>query len=148
LDISDITSETKQGRAAPITASRTLLLFAATYLLLFAAAEYITFYVADWGGVILHFAILLSLIAGSAITKDEAKRKLWLSLGLVPLIRIVSLAIPIPQISEVIWYILFAVPVLLGIFILSLYLKLSPDDLGLNVNRPLVQALVALSLDE
>ncbi len=115
------------------------------YLLAFIAAELITFRIADFAGIIFNFAILLSLIINSAVNKDEAQRKLWLALGLVPLIRIVGLAMPLPEISKIFWYILTAIPVLAGTFIVSRALKFSFVDVGLNWNKGLAQIFIAVS---
>jgi membrane protease YdiL (CAAX protease family) len=121
------------------------VLLSIIYVVAFAAAEYVTFYVKDFGGMIFYFAILLSLIINSAINRGEAQRKFWLTLGLVPLIRIVSLAMPVAEISEIFWYILIAIPVLAGVFVVARTIKYSVDDIGLNGNRPLFQTLVAAS---
>lgn len=115
------------------------------YLLAFASAEYVTYYVKDLGGMIFYFAILLSLIVNSAINKSEVQRKLWLVLGLVPLIRIVSLAIPLAEISELFWYIFIAIPVLAGVFAVAHSIRYSINDIGLNGNRPVFQSLAAAS---
>jgi uncharacterized protein len=122
-----------------------LALMGIIYLIAFAATELITYYFEGYAGIICYFAILLSLIFNSAVDKNEAQRKLWLSLGLVPLIRIVSLAIPLPEISVIFWYLIIAVPVLAGIYTVSRASRYDINDIGLNGNKPLVQILVAIS---
>jgi uncharacterized protein len=130
-----------------LTTSRlnSLVIPGALFLAAFAAAEFVTCSVKDYAGIIFYFAILLSLIINSAVNKDKDQRKFWMTLGLVPLIRIASLAIPLAEISEIFWYLLIAVPVLAGIFVVSRVLKLSLENIGLNGNRPLIQIPVALS---
>ena len=54
------------------------------YLGVLGLAESITYYVSEPSGVVLYFVVLLFLLIGSAATRKEGERGLWLSLGLVP----------------------------------------------------------------
>ena len=114
------------------------------YLVAFAGAEFVTYYVTPLSGIILHFIILLILIINSAVVQDEAQRGLWLALGLVPLIRIVSLVIPVAEISQIYWYIIISIPIFVGILTVMRNLNYSLDDVGLNRRKVLIQALIAV----
>jgi uncharacterized protein len=124
--------------------NRTILL-SALFLEAVVTAESVTYYLNAAGGLILYFAVLLGLITSGAVTRDLAKRKLWLALGLIPLVRILSLAIPITEISEIYWYILIAIPLLVGVLMVMRVLKYSFDNIGLNVNKAWIQSGVAVS---
>ncbi len=122
-----------------------LVLVCLFYLMAFGAAEFVTYYITQYGGIILHFTILLVLIINSAVVQNEAQRGLWLALGLVPLIRIVSLVIPVAEISEIYWYIIISIPVLIGaIFVMRTH-NYGLDDVGLNGRKALVQILTAIA---
>jgi uncharacterized protein len=120
-----------------------MVFFSFIYILLLGITEYIIYYVNNLAGLVLYFAILLSLIIYSTIVRDENQHRLWLALGLVPLIRIVSLVMPVPEISQIYWYILISIPTLIAIIAVMRALKYSLDDIGLNLIDPTLQALVA-----
>jgi membrane protease YdiL (CAAX protease family) len=115
------------------------------YLFAIGIGEFITYYLTQVGGIILHFTILLILIINSAIVQEKAKQGFWLALSLVPLIRIVSLAVPIAEISEIYWYVIIAIPVLIGVILIMRTLNYNFSDVGLNAKKPLIQTLVAVA---
>jgi membrane protease YdiL (CAAX protease family) len=121
-----------------------LVILGIFYLLVFAAAEWVAPHL-DYASIIIYLALLLGLIISSAVNKDETQRKLWLALALVPLIRIISLVIPLPEISVIFWYIIIALPIFVGIFTVSRVSGYSINDVGLNGNKPAFQILVAVS---
>jgi len=122
-----------------------LALLCLAYLAAFAGAEFVTYYVAPISGTIFHFAILLVLVINSVVARDEAQRSLWLALGLVPLIRIISLVTPIAEISEIYLYMIMAVPIFVGAVAVILNLKYTLDsDIGLNGKKILFQSIVAI----
>ena len=126
------------------TGAKRLVFLCLTYLVAFAGAEFVTYYVTPLSGIILHFSILLIIIINSAAVHDEAQRGLWLALGLVPLIRISSLVMPVPEISEIYWYIIISIPIFIGVLAVMRNLNYSLDDVGLNGRKVLIQALIAL----
>ena len=127
-----------------ISAATKLVLCCLLYLVAFGVSEYVTYYLNKSSGIILHFTILLMLIINSAVAQEEAHRGLWLALGLVPLIRIVSLAVPVAEISEIYWYIIIAIPTFAGIIGVMRTLNFSFDDIGFNGRKALIQVLIAI----
>jgi uncharacterized protein len=90
--------------------------------------------------------LLIGLITHGALAGNESQREFSLSLGIVPLIRIISISLPIMlQISQFIWYIIISIPILSGIFFVARFLKYSPEDVGLNGHDLDVQILVGIS---
>jgi membrane protease YdiL (CAAX protease family) len=122
-----------------------LVFLCLTYLVAFAGAEFVTYYVTLLSGIILHFTLLLILIINSAMLKAEAHRGLLLALGLVPLIRIVSLVMPVAEISEIYWYIIISIPVFIGILFIMRTLNYNLDDVGFNGRKILIQAIIAIA---
>lgn len=114
------------------------------YLAAFIIVEFITHYINVSSGIILNFTILLMLIINSVVVSEEAHRKLMLALGLVPLIRIISLTMPVVEISEIYWYIIIAIPVFIGIVTITRNLHYSFNDIGFNGRKPLIQVLIAV----
>jgi uncharacterized protein len=128
-----------------LPSSKKLLWFSLAYLVIFGIAEYIIYDVSNVAGLILHFAILLSLIISSVVFRDDAQRKLWMALGLVPLIRIISLVVPQTEIADIYWYFISAIPLFAGVYALMRTFKYSFADLGFNGKDLVLQALVAVT---
>jgi len=122
-----------------------LQILAFLYLLAFAAAEYITYYLSNVVGIIFYFSILFCLIMNSVIDHDEARSKLWTALGLISIIRIVSLVIPTDLFPEIYSYAIIAAIILIVIFPLMRNLKLNFNDIGLNARKPVIQIFVGIS---
>jgi membrane protease YdiL (CAAX protease family) len=114
------------------------------YLAVLGSAEAVLQYVNRPGGIIFYVLILFSLVINSTLMGDGSQRSLWLALGLVPLIRIISVAMPIfPEISQTIWYIVVSIPILVGTIMAARILKYSLDDIGLRGSYPFIQILAA-----
>ena len=140
------------------------------YLAALAGAEAVTALVGPVWGIIFHFVILFLLIVSSSTSGEHGIRiyllcwrsqsiilrdpyavdqghshRLFLALGLAPLIRIVSLAMPLAEFSQIYWYLIIAVPLLAGIFAVIVTLDLRPRDIGLTADALPIQGLVALT---
>ena len=128
------------------TVSRTVFsdnLTSLYYLLAFGVAEALIAYVNSASGLAFYFMILIMLMIPNTVSRNEGSRSMWLALGLVPLMRIVSLVIPIAEISEIYWYLMIAIPVFVGAFIVMRNLKIGLPEVGLNGNMLLAQIVVA-----
>ncbi|HXZ95403.1 MAG TPA: CPBP family intramembrane glutamic endopeptidase [Dehalococcoidia bacterium] len=140
------------------------------YLGAITGAELVTTFVAPVWGIIFYFFILLALIVNSSIVKGQLSEKLLLAsndqtlvlnnirssapqsdrrflvaLALVPLIRIVSLSMPLAEFSVTYWYIIIAIPVAVGIFIVARTLHLRPGEIGLTVGSIYLQVLLGVT---
>ena len=115
------------------------------YLVLFINTEIITFYLPPTFGLLCSFIVLLALIVNSSFILSEDIRKFFLVLGFIPLIRIISLVVPVPEISEIYWYIIWALPITTGIITITRYVNYDIDEIGLNGKNLLVQLPVAIS---
>lgn len=96
-------------------------------------------------GIVFHTAILSSLIAHSSFAAKQSYRNLYLALALAPLIRIVSLSMPLSMFTQINWYLLAAIPVLIATLIAIRILDLHPPDIGLTSHQMAFQGLVALT---
>jgi membrane protease YdiL (CAAX protease family) len=120
-------------------------LLAAIYTCSFGITELTLYYLSVSGGVALYFAILIALVLNSAIDRNEANRSLWLALGLVPLIRIISTVTSAIKLAPLTWYILVGVTVFMGIYFVARQLKYSFYDIGINKRHLLWQILTAIT---
>lgn len=117
----------------------------------FAAAELLTTYASPIAGIALHAVILTALIAAGLAGEVEAGTetahisRLLYSLTLVPLIRILSLAMPLARFDPVFWYLMAGLPVFLAALVTMGSLYLRPAAIGLRFSwSPLQPAVVAL----
>lgn len=113
------------------------------YLVAIAVAELVTAFADPLPGIIIYFILLLLLIVGGAAAGGSTSHRLLLALGLAPLMRILGLAMPLEEFSEIYWYLVVAVPLLVGSFAVVMALNLNPADIGLVGGKVRLQALVA-----
>jgi membrane protease YdiL (CAAX protease family)/DNA-binding XRE family transcriptional regulator len=101
------------------------------YLVLITIAETITAVWSPLAGVILHILLLLALVTHGALAPREAERKLALALTLAPLIRLLSLSLPLTRMPQIGWYPVVAIPLLLACWMIIGQNKMSRRELGL-----------------
>jgi hypothetical protein len=90
--------------------------------------------------------ILIALLCHYALAGEEAPyRRALLALSLAPLLRVLSLTMPLMQPPVAYWFALVGAPLLAGAALVARQLKLSPAALGLRVESWRPQALLALS---
>ncbi len=96
-------------------------------------------------GLVLHGVILLLLILQGASAQRRVVQRFYFSMALVPLIRLISLSLPLTNFLFVYWYLIIGTPLFLAAFFSARMMGLSIDRLLFNVSRPGLQILVALS---
>ena len=115
------------------------------YLIAITLAEIVTVSIHPAVGMIGHILILISLILHSALTSKSGYHELLLSLSLVPLIRIISLSMPLAGIPQLWWYPIIYTPLLVGAFQVTRLLGYSWGDIGFKVKRISIQLAIALT---
>ena len=100
-------------------------------LVALTAAEVLTVYFQLMAGIICHGILLVAFIAQAALAPDRAQRNLFIVLCLSPLIRILSLSMPLAPIPQIYWYLLIYGPLLAATVIVMLNTGLGPRDVGL-----------------
>lgn len=73
------------------------------YLALISAAEVLTI-LNHWAGLILHSLILIALLFHGATTRQTGPRRFLIVLTLAPLIRILSISLPLRNLPLIFWY--------------------------------------------
>ena len=130
---SDLVRKTYQVTFSP----NKLLLVSLVYLVASGAAEYTSHFWSPVGGIVFYLLIIFSLIVNTALSGDEGQRGFWLALGLAPIMRIISLVMPVRlEISPILWYLIISVPILAAIIALARALKYSLADIITNLNYP------------
>ena len=82
-------------------------------------------------GIIVHSALLFALLFHSAFSRSEY----YASLSIAPLIRILSLSIPLYFFSQKYWLLIVSFPVFLAVFACMYVQRLGLDEVGLKFSK-------------
>ncbi len=118
---------------------------ALVYLLAVTAAEVITTTIEPVWGIFCHIMVLIALILHSALSSRQPHQQLLLSLALVPLVRIISLSMPLANIPGIWWYPIIYVPLLVAAVMVVRIFDFRARDVGLSFRLFPFQLAVALS---
>ncbi|MDY6833550.1 MAG: CPBP family intramembrane glutamic endopeptidase [Chloroflexota bacterium] len=119
-------------------------MIALLYLVEIGVAELMTAIISPTGGIVVHTIILFSLIMYSVLEATPPFDKLYLSLTLAPLIRIVSLAMPVSRFGEVYSFGIICVPILVATIAAIRYFRFYPADIGLSRRNVPLQVAIGL----
>lgn len=121
------------------------------YLFLITFAELTTIYNARAGSA-LHAVILFALLFHSAFEADRAKNlsRFLMALLIVPLIRILSLSMPVTFFSRISWFLLISIPIFIATFACLRLQALRPKDVGLSLPQrkdiPIEASVIIIAL--
>jgi membrane protease YdiL (CAAX protease family) len=118
---------------------------AAGYLAVLTVAEALTTLIEPRSGLALHALLLLILIAHTALIWGQPGHRLLFALIFAPLIRIVSLFLPMAGFPLVYWYLIVSVPLFAAALVATRTLGLSGEDVGLKLKKLPLQVLVILT---
>lgn len=114
-------------------------------LVIVTIAEWVTAAIEARVGIGLHIALLLGLLIYAALAASTAARQLALALILAPLIRILALALPLPQLPQLAWYPAVAIPLFIAAWVIIRETGLTRHDLALRPGPPLLNGAIILS---
>ena len=111
---------------------RNLYIICVAYLLFVACAELLTI-CNPKAGIASHTVILFILLFHSALVseKDKNLSRFLMTLVLAPLIRILSLSMPLVHFSRISWFILISIPVFIALLTCMWVQGLHAKDVGL-----------------
>ena len=121
------------------------------YLLAITVAEVVTAFgyelwkINPLGGIVCYIVILVTVIIRSAQINEKSHQQLILSLALVPLIRIISLSMPLANIPQLWWYPIIYVPLLAAVVMVVRILDYRPEQVGLTLGWLPTQLAVGLT---
>lgn len=113
------------------------------YLAAVTAAEFITVAFRPLWGIAFHIAILVVVVSRSALANGQTRQHLLLSLALVPLVRIISLAIPLVNIPRIWWYPVIYMPLLASAIVVTRVAGMKAKDVGLTLKLTPIQFAIA-----
>jgi len=116
------------------------------YIVLIFVSEAVTSYLSAGVGLVAHSVILVSLLVLYSLGPGEAGSSgVYLSLSLAPLIRVISLSVPLASFPRYAWYVVASVPVLVAALASMRVQGVGFGEAGVNLRKPLAQAGVALT---
>ena len=119
-----------------------ILLF---YIIALIVAEIVTnYYFLSWG-ILIEAVIIIFLIIQSSLNRSIQFSYLLQAMILVPLMRIMSLSIPVKEIEPLYWLAILIVPVLAACFILIRSQNLSRSRVGLKLGNLPLQLIIGFS---
>jgi uncharacterized protein len=109
------------------------------YLVAIIMAETVTVFAHPVWGIAGYLVILSMLTVHAALGAQYPHRPLLLSLCLVPLVRVVSLSMPLTDVPRIWWYPVIYTPLLVATIIMKRILNYTREDVGLTLKRFWVQ---------
>ncbi len=122
---------------------KTFWLPALGYLVLLTVAEILMALVEPRLGLLLHSLLLTGALMYGARYYDRPTYRFWMGVTLAPLIRLISLSLPLHSVPLIYWYLIISVPLYVAAFIVRrLILQIPWDQVGLHGRGLALQALM------
>jgi PAS domain S-box-containing protein len=116
------------------------------YLLGIALAEFVTTFDSPQLGLVIHGGLLVLFILHASIGASQQEQKFLFTLALAPLIRLISLSMPLLQFQFTYWYLVIGAPLFLSVWLVFRLTGYTPAEVGLALGRQLpLQIAVALT---
>ncbi len=115
------------------------------YLMAIAIAEVITIGIHPIWGIVCHVLILVAVLIHASVTDEYFHQRLVLSLALVPLVRIISLSLPLVDIPQIWWYPIIYIPLLVAAIAAARIMGYRREDIGITIKLFPVQMVVMLA---
>lgn len=117
---------------------------AVAYLVGLTLAEVVTVYLDPRLGVFVHMALMLIMMVHTVRRWEYPDHRLWFSLTLMPLIRIISLSLPLINFPLFYWFLYTSVPIFAGAIMAMRLLGISWRDAGITTKGLPLQLLIGL----
>jgi hypothetical protein len=118
---------------------------AIAYLLILTVCEVMTTLVLPTLGMTAYSLLLVALLFHAALTADYPIHRLLMTLTLAPMIRLLSLSLPLAELPQIYWYLVIGLPLFVPAFFTMRFLRLSGGEMGLRLGQPGTQGLIASS---
>jgi membrane protease YdiL (CAAX protease family) len=115
------------------------------YLAALAGAELLTALVEPRVGLVLHALLLVSLLLHAGLTWGQPLHRLLLALVFAPIIRLVSMSMPLAGFPLVYWYLITSLPLFVAAVIMANLLRLDRAGIGISLRAFPVQLLVGIT---
>ncbi len=113
------------------------------YAAAITAAEIVTAYYNPIYGIACHVVLLVALLVHASLAYKHAINMVYLALSLAPMIRIMSLCMPLVGVPPIYWYLIISLPLFAAAASVMRYAGFKPREVGLTVGNLPLQLLVA-----
>lgn len=121
------------------------VIYLVLHLLAIASAEAVTVFLDVRVGMVFYGLLLLALLVQAAWTDQGSERNVMLALSFAPLIRLLSLSLPLEHFSSSYQYLVIGLPLAIAAYLGIRAMNLSASRLGLNGRALPTQLLVAFT---
>lgn len=118
---------------------------ALVYLVLISAAEVLANLVNPHAGIVLYGFVLVALLVHSAASWRYPIHRLLLTLTFAPLIRLLSMSLPLARFPLLYWYLITSVPLYAAAVVITRVLKMDRQELGFVWGKPLTQLGIGMT---
>lgn len=115
------------------------------YLVLLGLAELLIAMNIPQPGLVLHALILAALLIQSSLVDKLKLRHFFLTLSLAPLIRLISLMMPLKLFSIIYWYMVVAIPLFIAAYMIARAADINRRMVGLTMGRLSDQLTIGIS---
>lgn len=115
------------------------------YLLVIALAELSTTVLEPRLGMVVHCLLLAGLLLHASLVEGARERAFLLTVAFAPLIRILSLSLPLARFPVIYWYLITSLPLFAAAWIVARTLGYAPSEIGLRWGNLPLQLLIGLS---
>jgi membrane protease YdiL (CAAX protease family) len=115
------------------------------YIIAIAGAELLALFVGVLASLACHAILILLLLSHAIVAGQSPYRRILPVLALAPLLRILSLTIPLREVPEIYWYAMIGTPLLLAVMLAARLLDLSWSRMGFSRPAWRSQVLMLLS---
>ena len=113
------------------------------YFALLVVSEFTTFLISPALGGLFYAGVLIALIAHASILWQQPVHRALLSLTFAPIIRLVSVAVPLGQFPLIQSYAITGIPLIIAAFVSIRSMKMTPGEVGLGLGRrPILQLVI------
>ena len=132
-------------KPAAIT-GKAFAIYLTLYLVALALAELVTTLVNPRLGLLIHGVLLVLILLHSSTRAAKSEQKFLLTLALAPLIRLLSLSMPLLVFPYTFWYAVVGVPLFLSVYLVYRLTGYKPAEVGLSLGSGLpLQLAVGLT---
>ena len=105
-------------------------------------AEVLTSFASPHLGLVVHGVLLVLILVHSAVKDGSKEQRFLLALGMAPLIRLMSLSLPLLKFDFVYWYMIIGIPLLAAAWVVYRLSRYKAAQVGLGWGRLLPAQLV------
>lgn len=114
------------------------------YLIGLIVAEILTALIEPRMGLLLHSLLMTGSLVYGARYWDRPSHRFWIVLSLAPLIRLISLSLPLRAFPLIYWYLITSIPLFAAVLVIRRTIHVSWEEIGLHGRGLPVQLLAVV----